>query len=261
MARRAPAQLPTPAAHFPNLAGADRRIVGHQAAIAASRSLLGVDAVALFGSLARSAPVRPNSDVDLLVLSKLRQSGRELRRHLTDVVGLEVELVIHTPSTLRNLARTDWSFIEHLRREHVALMDPKGLFPDVFRGAIPDRHDIKNEIRAHLDALAYLEDPEILSGQHITSYARLYGVAKSVVILEGLLAGEPEFDRAAAFEAWRRRHPNAAELAATAEELEPFFLRLRRRARVGVPWVPWRDTSRLRDAALSVRRLVLESAR
>lgn len=140
-------------------------------------------------------------------------------------------------------------------------MDPKGLFPDVFRGAIPDRHDIKNEIRAHLDALAYLEDPEILSGQHITSYARLYGVAKSVVILEGLLAGEPEFDRAAAFEAWRRRHPNAAELAATAEELEPFFLRLRRRARVGVPWVPWRDTSRLRDAALSVRRLVLESAR
>jgi hypothetical protein len=173
---------------------------------------------------------------------------------------MDVSPVFRTAHDLRALAVADWSFVEHLKREHETVVDVRGVLPKLLSPLQPDRAQVREEILDHAAKLDQFEDLEVFAGQHLTSYSTLYSTAKSVAILDGIANGEPAFDRNAALDGWIARRPAAAELAHSIRALEPFFLRLRRRSEVSLPWTPVDDEPRLQRTVDLVRRFIRETS-
>jgi predicted nucleotidyltransferase len=234
----------------------DPGVVAACRAVIAARS--DAVAVALFGSYARGTATSGLSDVDILVVTEQRLRTRCLREELRQL-SPDLSPVFRTSDELAELGRADWSFVEHLRLEHQPLWDPEAALPLLLRPAVPSPRAITQEMDRHLETFRHLDDPEILVGQHLTSYSLLYSCAKSVAILDALRHDEPVFDRAAALRRWGDRRPALRHLADDVALLEPFFLRLRRRRAVKLPWEPIGDVSRLAATVRTVRRFIRAS--
>jgi predicted nucleotidyltransferase len=129
----------------------------------ALRDRTDISAVALFGSYARGTAHGAISDVDLLIVTESRADTRALRESLR-ANSIDISAVFRTPHELRTLAAADWSFVEHLRREHEAIMDVRDSLPELLSPLQPSKAQIRDEILNHAAKLDRFEDLEDFAG-------------------------------------------------------------------------------------------------
>jgi hypothetical protein len=67
-------------------------------------------------------------------------------------------------------------------------------------------------------------------------FARLFSITKAIVLLRLLAENSPSFDRATAFRAYRRHHPDSSLSLETLQELEPFYLLVTRGVQQDLPF-------------------------
>jgi predicted nucleotidyltransferase len=217
----------------------------------------GVRSAIVFGSWARGTATPGLSDIDVLLIVEHRSRAvgvRQLARSLSDG---QLSVLVHDTQSLGALARSDWSFVEHLRREqlsvHGHVEELRGLHT-----RLPARVEIREQIAEHLPVALDLHEPERLAGRHLLAYGRLFAATKSAAILDGIAEGQPMFDRGLALSMLAARRPRLAEPLAQIGRLEPFWLRMRRGEHVPVPWSPRRDAGRLIAHATAAARILRE---
>jgi predicted nucleotidyltransferase len=224
-------------------------VVGEDGACALASTVAervpGARASIVFGSCARGTAVPGLSDVDLLVFVDDRASVGNVRWIAEEISDADVSVLLHDPSSLAALCSSDWSFAEHLSRESLPAFGDVDELSRRLAPKTPSTALIRKEIAAHLTVTEKLAVTQGLGGEHLHAYGRLYAAVKSASILDGVLASEISFDRREAISAAARRRPQLAEEFELIGGLEPFWLRLRRRASVGLPWRPRYDDARL----------------
>jgi hypothetical protein len=100
-----------------------------------------------------------------------------------------------------------------------------------------------------------LEDLSVFRGELLFVLSSLYATAKGIVVADLVDAGPANFNRHAAFEAFRVRHPELAEDVRTLTALEPFYAAVTRRRPAPPPVAPEEAESVARDAIKAVRRI------
>jgi predicted nucleotidyltransferase len=179
--------------------------------------------VVLYGSVARGRS-DGGSDIDMLVVgvdptvtSRILLSGLP-----EDMKRRRLSLQYMTESELARLFDAGPAFTEHLRREGVILYDENGSLRETM--AAPARHPISidDEISMHLRQLRPLGDWPQYNGNHLACLARLYAIAKAVVILVLLKYDIAEFDHRTIFSIYRERYPDRAGDVAIVAELAAF---------------------------------------
>jgi predicted nucleotidyltransferase len=205
----------------------------------------GARASIVFGSYARGTAVPDLSDVDLLVFVEDRAAAGSLRWITEAIAEAEVSVLVHDASSLRALCSNDWSFAEHLSRESIPAFGDVDELNRRLIPKVPSTSLIRKEIATHLTVTEKLANTQVLGGEHLHAYGRLFAAVKSASILDGILASEVSFDRHKAITAAARRRPELAEEFELLGSLEPFWLRLRRRASIELPWKPRYDEVRL----------------
>lgn len=227
--------------------------------------LEGARAAVVFGSYARGTAVAPLSDIDVLVWVEDRNAAHGIRRlideHAPDWPSAELSVLVHDNDSLGDLARSDWSFVSHLHTEQIPVWgDVEGL-REHLDVATPSAIEIREEIAAHCQAVARFADDRLLGGEHLHAYAGLFGALKSASILDGIVSDEPVFDRHKAIDAAACRRPELAMEFKELSILEPFWLRLRRRSPVTLPWRPRHDRDRLADRLADATKVLDRLAR
>lgn len=217
-------------------------------------------AALVFGSRARGTDITPLSDVDILVLVRDRAAVTGLRDLAAASSPLEISLVVHDERSLSILRRRDWSFVEHLKREHIPAFGDVERLTSMLQPQMPRSTAIRAEISRHADAVDLLR-PDLLGGRHLVAYGHLYAAAKSAAILDSLVHDDVTFDRRRALEGVAARNPDLIEAVERVERLEPFWLRLRRTQPVALPWSPRRDHARLSSSLSAVRVLLRHLAK
>lgn len=216
----------------------------------------GVRAAIVFGSHARGTAVAPISDIDLLVLVKDRVAAGSARTLAAEICSTDVSVLIHDTASMLALRRSDWSFVEHLCREHIPAYGDIDRLIEQLLPAAPSAAVIREEIADHLAVTEQLADLRVLGGEHLHAYGRLFAALKSASILDGILASEICFDRHEAITATVRRRPELTAEVQLLSSLEPFWLRLRRRAPVSLPWRPRHDRPRLATHVAAARTVL-----
>jgi hypothetical protein len=209
----------------------------------------------LFGSCARGTAVKGLSDVDVFVVVEDRAVTPTAREIAERVSGYELSVLVHDRGSLAELREDDWSFVSHLACESVPVFGRTDRLAESLRVKTPVATVMREEIGGHMVLVEQLSQPAILGGNHLVSYARLFAAFKSVSILDGICADEVTFDRRKAIEGVARRWPDLYEECRLLAELEPFWLRLRRRTSVEVPWIPRGDEALLRERVAAAGRV------
>lgn len=219
----------------------------------------GVRSAIVFGSWARGTATPGLSDIDVLLMVEHRSRAVGVRQLARSLSEGQLSVLVHDTQSLGALVRSDWSFVEHLRREqipvHGHVEDLRGLDP------LPARVEIRQQIAGHLPVALGLQEPEKLAGRHLLAYGRLFAATKSAAILDGIAEGHPVFDRGLALSMLAARRPRLAEPLTQIGRLEPFWLRMRRGEHVPVPWSPRRDVERLSAHATAAARVLRELSR
>ncbi len=228
---------------------------------AVARRVTGVRAGILFGSWARGTAIPPLSDIDVLLFVKDRAASSETRKVAAALTRTPLSVLVHDHDSLSQLSRSDWSFVEHLRLEHLPVYGDIDALRLLLRPSVPRAHTIRAEIASHLPAVVSLREPSRLAGRHLLAYSRLYGAAKSAAILDGLLQTDVTFDRRLALQNVAARRPELVEPIRQIERLEPFWLRMRRSEHVQLPWSPRHDLRRLSAQASATASVLRELSR
>ncbi len=199
-----------------------------------------VDGICLFGSLARG-DATPSSDIDLLVVgSDPDLSPTKLLKLLPEPLRRQrVSLVYYPDDDLEQLFTSGSSFVEHLRREATILYDEGGRLEHVLGDEFTVHLDVKAELAAELDRLSIYSDLRMFNGNLLFVLAQLYAIGKAIVMLALTAADEREYNREAAFAAFRRRHPELAADVDAIERLRPFYRLVTRRGSEPLPF-PYR---------------------
>lgn len=199
-----------------------------------------VAGVAVFGSVARGR-ANESSDTDLLVL--LAREGaerRDLLRWLPDRLRSRgFTLLCYADDDLASLMRAGTSFSEHLRREAKVLADRAGVLTELLATPATSPVSVREELAAELAQLNVYSDLDVFRDNFLFVLARLYGVAKAIVMLGLVADAAPTFDREEAFREFRRRHPEVADRVEEIQRLRPFYLYVTRRSEVTFPF-PYR---------------------
>jgi len=237
----------------PHLAQAER-------AAKALKGVSGVEAVLLFGSVARGDDT-DRSDIDVLVLIEAKSDALGVRKVVAAAEG-PFAPVIHTSATLEQLQRDDWLFVKHLRDEGVVLFDRQGsvrrqLGDDPDEGAYATLME-----RSYVDLLRSYRDVDRFHGDLLFPFAAIYSLAKRITIEANARRNVFEFRRKAAFALYGSAAPQIADAIAELSRLEPFFemTRLGERA-VSLPFSSRGSETEFRSAAEAVERLVNAMAR
>ncbi len=196
-----------------------------QFALAVSAALAAfadVDAVILFGSVARG-DANPSSDIDLMVVADRKPDPTDLRRRLPDSFreGCLSLACRSSRQFLKLLAQGD-SFAAHLHCEGIVLHDRSQLVTDALSAPLP-RGSADDELTRHLRRLRILEDLRQFDGYFLFCYARLYAIAKSIVMVGLHRRGIPDFDRRQAFVRFRSAHPAVERDVDLVARLAPFY--------------------------------------
>ena len=220
-------------------------------------SLPDVEGVCLFGSIARGETDRW-SDIDLLVVGQDPDlSPTKLRRALPDDMQRErLSLLYYPRPELEELFESGASFIDHLRHEGKILYDESGVLRRVFRDDFDANPNIGAELAAERARLDVYGDLGMFRGNFLFVLAQLYAIGKSVIILGLIAESSREYDRDAAFQSFKRLHPERASDVDVVSRLRPFYRIVTRRGREPLPF-SYRGSEREVTAAIeSIRRLV-----
>jgi hypothetical protein len=181
-----------------------------------------VDAVVLFGSVARG-DAKPSSDIDLMVVADHEPDPIDLRRRLPpDFRKGCLSLVCRSSHQFLKLLAQGDSFAAHLHREGVILHDRSQLVTDALSSPLP-QGSADDELAKHLRRLRTLEDLRQFNGYFLFCYARLYGIAKSIVMVGLQRRGIPNFDRRQAFALFKSEHPAVEHEVDLVARLAPFY--------------------------------------
>jgi hypothetical protein len=215
----------------------------------------------VFGSWARGTATPGVSDIDVLLMVGRRSRASGVRQLAGSLSDGRLSVLVHDRESLAALAYSDWSFVEHLRREQLPVHGDVDLLSGLLNAPVPSAGEIRRQIAGHLPVALGLERPQQLAGRHLLAYGRLFAATKSAAILDGILEGEPVFDRDLALSNVAARRPGLAEPLAAVARLEPFWLRMRRGEHVRVPWSPRRDVERLAAHAAAAAAVLRELSR
>jgi predicted nucleotidyltransferase len=212
--------------------------------------------VCLFGSVARG-DANDASDIDLLVLgSDPDLSPSALLQELPDELrSAKWSLVYFTTDKFRHILKSASPFIRHLRLEAETLYDPDEIFKDLLAATDTAQIDPAKELRIRLAQLPAYDDLDVFKGDFLYPLSHLYSIAKSIVMLELVVEGVPEFNRDAAFTKFAKRHPDMEADVTVVARLRPFHLLVTRQASGELPF-PSQDAQRqVRDAVDAIRRI------
>lgn len=177
---------------------ADLHVDAESAAAHLAAEIPAVEAVCLFGSVARGDD-RATSDIDLLVLGRDRDlKARALSSALPErLLSDRLSIVYHTPETLAEHLHRRSRFRVHLQREAEILFDRHGML----RAALETTEPVNtfDEMQTYARSLASFDDLDRFGGRFLFALAHLYRVGRAVVL--SLLAerGVFEFNQERAF--------------------------------------------------------------
>lgn len=221
----------------------------------ATRSLVDgvpeVEAVLLFGSVARG-DAGPDSDVDLMVVSRDPLSSAITRSHLEEC--RQVSLTSHTWDSLERAQRDDWSFFVHLREEGELLHGSGWLLDQLSKVKRPPADTWRAALAAEIDSLAKFDDLGIFGGRYTFPLSHIFTTARYTCMLDNTAAGEIAFDRDTAFAIFGERHPELAEEADCVRAIWPFRARTQGRD-IDLPFDA-DDVSQVERALSSAQRIV-----
>jgi predicted nucleotidyltransferase len=223
-----------------------------------------VEGICLFGSIARGNPGQW-SDIDLLVVgSDPELSPTRLIKSLPEnLKGERLSLLYYSPEELEELFESGASFIDHLRREGMALYDAHGVFRHILGDDFAVQLNVEEELDAELARLEVYRDLRMFKDNFLFVLTQLYVIGKSIVMLGLVAENGHEYNRDAAFEAFKRRHPELAEDVGKITRLRPFYRLVTRRGDEPLPF-PYRGATRETEEAISaikrIARVVKPSA-
>lgn len=171
----------------------------------------GVQAVVLYGSAA-AGTAGPASDLDLLLVFDDRANVAALRERAPDLFAADVNRSFYRAATLRRLRTpSHWAYVEHVRRWGIALIEHPDL-NDVLCVPRPSGDQLAGDLEdwATRTLRPYDGEPRRMNGLYALGLARIFKVARSAVMLANAHSDVFEHDRAAAFDAFAARVPQAA---------------------------------------------------
>ena len=209
--------------------GSERRRTAQQIADALAEGVPAVEAVCLFGSVARGDDDEW-SDIDLLVVGT---DARVTRRDLVATLpprlrDTRLSLLYYTADDFDRLRQHDL-FVEHFRREGVVLYDRTGRLTDVLADIHTAGTTLTAELERELEKLESYDDLSRFDQNLLFCLSHLYAIGKSVAILELAKDGVFEFNRERAFQALLGRRPEKAREIDAIVRLRPFYELVTRR--------------------------------
>lgn len=193
-----------------------------------------IDAVILFGSVARGDAAAA-SDIDLLIVVDTEPDPGGLRREVKRTwPHYQISLACRTREQMSELLRRRNSFAAHLHSEGLILLDRNQTMA-AFQASTFSHCSVATELEEHLRRLLPLQDLRQFGGYFPFCFARLYSIAKSIVILGLHQSGEAEFDRTRAFTQFAQRHSDLLPKIELLTQLEPYYEQANRGSRSVLP--------------------------
>jgi predicted nucleotidyltransferase len=219
------------------------------------KSFSGIDAVLLFGSVARG-DANEWSDIDLLVTgSDPSITPARLRRALSRGGTDRISLVYYPTPVFRKHYRERALFIAHLKREGVALFDRLNLLRGILNKPFAPAVDVSEGIRAQVKKLSAYSDPKRFNNNFLFCLAHLYSIGKGVVMLGLAKKGVLEFNRESAFRRFIGLHPDLARETNKVARLRPFYRLVTRRQPERLPFSYKRAHRQAQDAVAAIQTL------
>ncbi len=181
-----------------------------------------IDAVILFGSVARGDAAAA-SDIDLLVVVDTEPDRGDLRRQVERTwPHYQISLACRTKEQMSELLRRRNSFAAHLHAEGLILFDRSQTMA-AFQASNFSHCSVATELEEHLRRLLPLQDLRQFGGYFPFCFARLYSIAKSIIILGLHRSGEAEFDRKRAFAQFAEKRADLKPKIELLTQLEPYY--------------------------------------
>lgn len=211
--------------------GPDRHPAWHDlrdvaADLAVERGLI---ALILYGSLTRDDWATA-SDVDLAVIMRDDADPPRMRRMIKSLWECRSASTItpstFTAATLTREAERRPTFAAHLVDEGIVIVETPafaGLEKILIDAATADAPIIEKELRERASELDRLIDLRRFNGEFVPMLARLYSLARSIVIARLLQEGVPEYSWRKIFNTLADRRPDLALDLGRLRDLRPFY--------------------------------------
>lgn len=181
-----------------------------------------------FGSVARSA-TSERSDVDLLAICR-EPDDLELTRAAARVVlssqpASVVSLEVHSVDGLERELLQRPSFGTHLRDEGVVLKRTEefGRLERTISAFDPSPSDLATEMMDRLNEMEGLTDPARMNGRYVAGLARIYSLARALVIADLVRRGEKTYDWHELFKRYGEIYPELQGRLSLIESLRPYY--------------------------------------
>jgi Nucleotidyltransferase domain len=227
-------------------------------AVEGLKVLPNVIGLCVIGSVARGDD-RPDSDIDLLVIVRERQTPNgllnELPGHLRE---RRLSLICKSQDALAQMARDGSLFLAHARIEGQTVYDPHGLLRSAFRVSALTPLDTSRELRSRVASLRHYRDLDRFGGNFLFALAHLYGLAKGVAIARSAEARPPTFIKSDALAALATEHPVYRDDVEVLQRLRPFYDLTRGHRVAALPFSYIDAADETRRAVEAVRRIADE---
>jgi predicted nucleotidyltransferase len=213
-----------------------------------------VRALCVFGSMARGK-WDAGSDLDLLAVVPTESDASEVRTHIrTSRLKDSAQVRLMTVKALERNLDDMTVFAAHLAREGKVISDRDGRITALL-DEYPKDAPVRENARSLASQLAVYEQLDWCANHYLFCLSDLYAWGRAAAMLVLAREGAFEFDRERVFQRLGELHPNLAESAEQVRDLRPFWLLVRRRQRVDLPFPPTgshRETAAARDACREI---------
>jgi predicted nucleotidyltransferase len=221
-------------------------------ALAAIPNVIGLCVV---GSVARGDD-RPDSDIDILVVVRERQTNNELLAALPQQLrSPRLSLICKSREALARLAREGSLFLAHARIEGRVVYDPEGLLEAAFEMSARTPLDTSRELRSRMASLRHYRHLDRFGGNFLFALAHLYGLGKGAAIARSAQTGTPTFVKSDALDALANGHPELQEDVEVVQRLRPFYDLTRGHPVATLPFPYINAVRETRQAVEAVRHL------
>jgi len=224
-------------------------------AVKALEILPNVIGLCLVGSVARGDD-RPNSDIDILVVVRERQTPSGLLAQLPQrLQGRRLSLICKSRDALARLAQDGSLFLAHARMEGRVFYDPEGLLGAAFDVSARTPLNTSRELRSRVASLRHYRHLDRFGGNFLFALAHLYGLGKGAAIARSAQVGTPTFVKSDALDELVTGHPELREDVKIIQRLRPFYDLTRGHRVATLPFSYIDAVSETRQAVEAVRHL------
>lgn len=224
-------------------------------AVEVLEALPNVIGLCLVGSVARGDD-RPDSDIDILVVVRERQTPSELLAKLPQRLrGRRLSLICKSRDALARLAQDGSLFLAHARMEGRVVYDPEGLLKAAFCVSARMPLDTSRELRSRVASLRHYRHLDRFGGNFLFALAHLYGLGKGAAIARSAQVGAPTFVKSDALDKLATGYPELREDVEAIQRLRPFYDLTRGHRVAALPFSYIDAVDETRQAVEAVRRL------